>query len=244
MVSRIKQLLDWQQLSPTQFADRIGVGRPVVSHILSERNKPSLDVVRNIKKTFPELSLDWLLDGTGDMLAATPFAATSLPLATSAAPIAPAIPVAPAVASISAEQPAPAGTTAPAAPILAVPSTAVPARPAAPPPPAARFRPGGVAPSATQVIVPSPPPASVPPVELALPVEPVWTAPAGVLAHAAGPDVAPLAQTMPVPPPAVEPLAPAPAADLAAGFAEPGKPIRRIVIFYRDGSFADYQPEG
>ena len=26
-------------------------------------------------------------------------------------------------------------------------------------------------------------------------------------------------------------------------FAEPGKAIRRIVIFYRDGTFADYQPE-
>jgi hypothetical protein len=31
--------------------------------------------------------------------------------------------------------------------------------------------------------------------------------------------------------------------DAALAFAEPGKAIRRIVIFYRDGSFADYQPE-
>ncbi|WP_460557247.1 hypothetical protein [Hymenobacter daeguensis] len=41
-------------------------------------------------------------------------------------------------------------------------------------------------------------------------------------------------------PPAVPPVADATAAALFAGTE---KPIRRIVIFYRDGSFADYQPE-
>jgi len=68
MITRIRQLLDSKELSPTQFADLIGVGRPVVSHILSERNKPSLDVVQRIIGAFPEISLPWLLSGTGNML--------------------------------------------------------------------------------------------------------------------------------------------------------------------------------
>ncbi|OGX89753.1 hypothetical protein [Hymenobacter coccineus] len=50
----------------------------------------------------------------------------------------------------------------------------------------------------------------------------------------------------PVSAPALPPAAAAPAGNLPpelALFAEPGKAIRRIVIFYRDGTFADYQPE-
>jgi hypothetical protein len=34
-----------------------------------------------------------------------------------------------------------------------------------------------------------------------------------------------------------------PEAAMLPFLAESGKAIRRIVIFYRDGSFADYQPE-
>ena len=51
-------------------------------------------------------------------------------------------------------------------------------------------------------------------------------------------------------PATAELLPPVPATDEMPGaavasalFAGGDKPIRRIVIFYRDGSFADYQPE-
>ncbi|HET9504701.1 MAG TPA: hypothetical protein VFO93_14255 [Hymenobacter sp.] len=44
---------------------------------------------------------------------------------------------------------------------------------------------------------------------------------------------------------ATEVAAPAPNPAAALSFlGEPGKAIRRIVIFYRDGSFSDYVPEG
>jgi hypothetical protein len=40
------------------------------------------------------------------------------------------------------------------------------------------------------------------------------------------------------------PAAPASASpDLLSAFVEPGKTIRRIVIFYHDGTFSAYQPE-
>ncbi|KAA9327454.1 helix-turn-helix transcriptional regulator [Hymenobacter busanensis] len=67
MVDRIRQLLQARQLSPTQFADTIGVARPIVSHILSGRNKPSLEVVQKIIAAFPDLSMAWLLTGQGQM---------------------------------------------------------------------------------------------------------------------------------------------------------------------------------
>ncbi|AYA36240.1 helix-turn-helix domain-containing protein [Hymenobacter oligotrophus] len=69
MVDRIRQLLQARQLTSTQFADAIGVARPIVSHILSGRNKPSLEVVQKILLAFPDLSMAWLLNGHGPMLA-------------------------------------------------------------------------------------------------------------------------------------------------------------------------------
>ncbi|GAB2965765.1 helix-turn-helix transcriptional regulator [Hymenobacter coalescens] len=69
MVERIRLLLQARQLSPTQFADAIGVARPIMSHILGGRNKPSLEVVQKIIAAFPDLSMPWLLTGQGAMLA-------------------------------------------------------------------------------------------------------------------------------------------------------------------------------
>ena len=69
MVERIRTLLESRQLTPTQFADLIGVARPIISHILSGRNKPSLDVVQRILAAMPDLSMAWLLNGAEPMLA-------------------------------------------------------------------------------------------------------------------------------------------------------------------------------
>lgn len=68
MVNRIKVLAAHFNLSPTAFADRIEVARPVISHIFSERNRPSLEVIQKIGLAFPDLSLEWLLYGKGEML--------------------------------------------------------------------------------------------------------------------------------------------------------------------------------
>lgn len=67
MVERIKTLIEKQKLTATQFAEEIGVQRSAVSHLLSGRNKPSLDFMLKIKNRFPEISLDWLLLGQGKM---------------------------------------------------------------------------------------------------------------------------------------------------------------------------------
>ena len=80
MVERIRTLLESRQLTPTQFADLIGVARPIVSHILSGRNKPSLDVVQRILAAMPDLSMAWLLNGTEPMLAAPRDTVSAMPL--------------------------------------------------------------------------------------------------------------------------------------------------------------------
>jgi transcriptional regulator with XRE-family HTH domain len=68
MVDRIKSIMVHYQLRAAQFSDAIGMQRSAVSHVLSGRNKPSLDFVLRIKNRFPEISLDWLTLGKGNML--------------------------------------------------------------------------------------------------------------------------------------------------------------------------------
>lgn len=57
--------MEFYDLSAASFADKIEVGRSSISHLLSGRNKPSLDFVMKIVKTFPEVELYWLLNGKG-----------------------------------------------------------------------------------------------------------------------------------------------------------------------------------
>ncbi|MEM9000999.1 MAG: helix-turn-helix transcriptional regulator [Bacteroidota bacterium] len=65
MVQRLKKILHHYQLSAATFADRIGIQRSSMSHILSGRNRPSLDFVKKLVETFPEVDLYWLLYGKG-----------------------------------------------------------------------------------------------------------------------------------------------------------------------------------
>lgn len=68
MVERILLLLKVKNLSPSKFADEIGIQRSGMSHIMSGRNQPSLDLVMKILNTFKDVNADWLLHGTGPML--------------------------------------------------------------------------------------------------------------------------------------------------------------------------------
>lgn len=68
MVERIRKIAANWQLSPTALADHIGISRPVISHIFSGRNRPSLEVVQKIASHFPEVNRNWLLTGEGEMI--------------------------------------------------------------------------------------------------------------------------------------------------------------------------------
>ncbi|WP_071843703.1 helix-turn-helix domain-containing protein [Hymenobacter sp. DG25A] len=188
MVERIRTLLATRQLTPTQFADAIGVGRPIISHILSGRNKPSLEVVQKILTAFPDLSVSWLLSGQGEM--------QSLPTP-------------------------PNPYTEPKTEQKTVVKERLPKRPQ-PRPSLFEEEQPVVSSSAAPIAARQPAPETVPlsaatPVATSFPVTPLPTTQA--------------------------PHVPENASTFLSSLAEPGKAIRRIVIFYQDGTFSAYQPE-
>lgn len=63
---RLQKVIDFYNESASSFAEKIGVQRSSISHILSGRNKPSLDFVMKILHTYPEVELYWLLKGKGN----------------------------------------------------------------------------------------------------------------------------------------------------------------------------------
>ncbi len=64
-VKRLETLLEYYNLNASSFADKIGVQRSSLSHLLSGRNKPSLDFILKILEVFPEVDLYWILNGKG-----------------------------------------------------------------------------------------------------------------------------------------------------------------------------------
>ena len=62
-LKRLEQLMENHQLNSAAFAEKIGVQRSSVSHILSRRNKPSLEFILKVQAEFTEADFDWLLLG-------------------------------------------------------------------------------------------------------------------------------------------------------------------------------------
>lgn len=65
MQDRLKEILSQERLTPARFAELVGVQRSSVSHIISGRNKPSLDFLQKILTNFEHISPDWLVSGKG-----------------------------------------------------------------------------------------------------------------------------------------------------------------------------------
>lgn len=63
MLNRIQKIMDDKGLTVSSLADEIGVKRPTMTHTLSGRNNPSLDIISKILERFPEVSSDWLMFG-------------------------------------------------------------------------------------------------------------------------------------------------------------------------------------
>tara|TARA_B100001113_G_C21047582_1_gene595227 strand:+ start:30 stop:419 length:390 start_codon:yes stop_codon:yes gene_type:complete len=63
IIDRIKRIISDNNLTNSSFADKIGVPRSSISHILSGRNNPSLDLIIKITQSFSEISADFLLSG-------------------------------------------------------------------------------------------------------------------------------------------------------------------------------------
>ena len=67
MKERIAEFLKAENKTSAQFAEDIGVQPSGISHILSGRNKPSLDFILKMLEKYKFLSTEWLLFGKGTM---------------------------------------------------------------------------------------------------------------------------------------------------------------------------------
>lgn len=70
IIERIKVIIEKEQIPSTVFAENIDVKQSTFSHILTGRNKPSLDVVMKIHRRYNYINLNWLLYGDGPMMVA------------------------------------------------------------------------------------------------------------------------------------------------------------------------------
>jgi len=68
MNERLIKIMEHFNYSPSIFADEIGVIRSSISHIISGRNNPGLELLQKVLIRFPQISSDWLLLGRGEML--------------------------------------------------------------------------------------------------------------------------------------------------------------------------------
>lgn len=68
MKDRLQKILQEYDLTPSRLAEKLGVQRSGISHIMSGRNKPSYDFLIALMDSFPDINANWLLTGKGEML--------------------------------------------------------------------------------------------------------------------------------------------------------------------------------
>lgn len=148
---RFTQLIQHLGMSKNAFAQSLDKTATVIQHLVEERNKPGYDLLCKVFEVYPNVSKDWLMEGTGPMMKTDkPVAEAVAPVATvPASPVAAAEPVAP-TPVLSTDEPAPATVNPAPQPVATPAPVAISAAQAAVP-----FQ-------AATVPVPPPGPASVP----------------------------------------------------------------------------------
>lgn len=68
MIDKIRTIMEHTKLSQQDFAARIGISAASLSSILNGRTQPTNRHVMGIHQAFPEINVNWLLFGEGDML--------------------------------------------------------------------------------------------------------------------------------------------------------------------------------
>ena len=67
MKDRIRQIMEAQHMTQQVFANYIGTNPATLSGIFNDRTRPTINIIESIKKKFPDISLEWLMFGEGDM---------------------------------------------------------------------------------------------------------------------------------------------------------------------------------
>lgn len=72
MQERLLQLLAAENISQSEFAQKIGVSGSNVTHIISGRNNPSYEFLLRVASHYPTVNIEWLLLGKGKMYRESP----------------------------------------------------------------------------------------------------------------------------------------------------------------------------
>ena len=67
MKDRIKKIMESQEMTQKDFAEHLGISAASLCSIFNEKTKPTLSTVNAIMERFPEISLEWLISGKGEM---------------------------------------------------------------------------------------------------------------------------------------------------------------------------------
>ncbi len=68
MKDRLKQIIDYYNLNTRNFEIKISVSEGVISKFLANKNGIKADTLQKINAIFPNINLDWLITGRGNML--------------------------------------------------------------------------------------------------------------------------------------------------------------------------------
>ncbi|MDR1756613.1 MAG: helix-turn-helix domain-containing protein [Culturomica sp.] len=64
---RLNEIMEYKELTATRFAGLIDANPSAISHLLKGRNRPGLEMLEHIARAFPDISMDWLISGTGSI---------------------------------------------------------------------------------------------------------------------------------------------------------------------------------
>ena len=67
-IQRIKEVIGHYSLTQKKFCETIGIPQMTLSSLFTRGTKVSSDILESIKKSFPQISGDWLLTGEGEMI--------------------------------------------------------------------------------------------------------------------------------------------------------------------------------
>ncbi len=67
LIFRLREVVNHLEISEREFAARVEIGQRSINYYLKGEQKPSLDLICNLSKAYPDISLDWLITGKGEM---------------------------------------------------------------------------------------------------------------------------------------------------------------------------------
>ena len=68
MKDRIRELMEAQHMNQQTFSHYTGIGTATLSSIFTGRTRPTLNTIESIMKKFPEVNVNWLMFGQGEMM--------------------------------------------------------------------------------------------------------------------------------------------------------------------------------